>query len=59
MERQYVVLLKKKKKNFGLLLEAGVNIVCVRRKSLTTPRGSGVRCKTTSPFAGSRHFMSN
>ena len=47
-----------KKKNSDLLLEAGVNIVSVRRTSLATPMGSGVRCKTTSPFARSGHFMS-
>jgi hypothetical protein len=39
--------------------EAGVNRVYVRKTSLATPKGNGVRCRTTSPFAGSRHFISN
>ena len=30
--------------------EAGVNRVYVRKTSLATPKGNGIRCKTTSPF---------
>ena len=36
--------------------EAGVNRESVRKTSLATPKGNDVRCKTTSPFAGSRHY---
>ena len=36
----------------------GVNRVYVHRTSLAIPQGSGVRCNTTSPFAGSRHCVS-
>ena len=37
--------------------EPGVNRVYVCEISLATPKGNGVRCWTTSPFAGSRHFI--
>ena len=39
--------------------EAIVNRVYVRKTSLATPKGNGVRCRTTSPFAESRHYISN
>ena len=38
---------------------AGVNKVSVRRTSVAIPQGSGVGCNTTSPFAGSRHYVNN
>ena len=50
---------EKKKKNFGPSNGAGVNNVYVRRTSAATPQGSDVGCDTTSPFAGSRHYVSN
>ena len=49
----------KKKKNSGPSVGAGVNKVSVRRTSVAIPQGSGVGCNTTSPFAGSRHYVSN
>ena len=39
--------------------EAKVNRVFVRRTFLATPKGNDVRCKTTSPFARSRHYISD
>ena len=39
--------------------EAGVNRVYVRKTSLATPKGNDVRCRTPSPFAGSRHYISD
>ena len=39
--------------------EAGVNRVYVCKTSLATPKGNGVRYRTTSPFAGSGHYISN
>ena len=38
--------------------EARVNKVSVRKTSLATPKGNSVRCRTISPFAGSRHYIS-
>jgi hypothetical protein len=41
-------------------LGAGVTRVYVRRTSLAIPQGNyGVGCNTTSPFAGSRHYVSD
>ena len=40
-------------------LGAGVNKVYVRRTSVAIAQGSGIGCNTTSPFAGSRHYVSN
>ena len=34
-----------------------MNKVFVRKTSLATPKGNDVRCRTTSPFAGSRHLL--
>ena len=31
----------------------------VRRTPLAIPQGNGVGCNTTSPFAGSRHYVSD
>ena len=39
-----------KKKNSGPCEGTGVNRLSVRGTSLAIPKGSGVRCKTTSPF---------
>ena len=40
-------------------LGAGVNKVYVRRTSVAIAQGSGIGCNTTSPFVGSRHYVSN
>ena len=49
----------RKKKNSGPARGAGVNKVYVHRTPLAIPHGSGVGCNSTSPFAGSRHYISN
>ena len=49
----------RKKKNFGHARGDGVNKVYVHRTPLAIPQGSGVGCNTTSPFGGSRHYISN
>ena len=36
---------------------AGVNKVSVRKTPLAIPQGIGVGSNTTSPFAGSRHYI--
>ena len=40
-------------------LGAGVNKVFVHRTSVVIPQGNGVGCDTTSPFAGSIHYVGN
>ena len=39
------------------LEEVRVNRLYVRRTSWAMPAGNDVRCKTTSPFARSRHYI--
>ena len=39
--------------------EAGVNRVFICKTTLVTPYGNGVGCRTTSPFARSRHYISS
>ena len=40
-------------------MKAGVNRVFVCKTSMTAPNGNNVRCITTSPFAGSRHYAAS
>jgi hypothetical protein len=51
--------LERRRRTLVSVKGTGVNRVFLRRTFLPTPKGNGVRCRTTSPFARSRHFISD
>ena len=59
MEKILASYHKEEEEELRSQLGAGVNKVSIRMTSVAILQGSGNGCETTSPLAGSRHYVDN